>query len=199
MSAALMLVGDKTALMVDEAHHRFFNGLQTIMSATNGIMRDVRDPIVRERLAALQERVVLLAEINRHLSGPFGPEVVSDLALVRLCAAIAASFDRCETAISITVTGELRCPDNCRTLLLLVGELVTNALKHGDRGRALCIRIDLLATDRQCRLDVCSNTTNRGKSDRPRIATALAEAAGGTLSTTADAGWFRVSVVLPLD
>jgi two-component sensor histidine kinase len=199
VSAALVLAGDRAALMVDEAHHRFFNGLQTIVSATNGIMRDVHDPAVRKRLAALQNQVVLLAEINRHLAGPFGPEVVSDLALVRLCTALAASFDRCETAVSITVTGTLQCPDHCRTMLLLVGELVTNALKHSDRGQVLCICINLLATDRHCRLDVCSNTANRGAAARPRIAAALAEATGGTLSTTVDAGRFRVSVVLPLD
>ena len=197
MTAALMQAGDRAALLVDEAHHRFFHGLQTIMSATNGIIRDVHDPGLRSRLAALQERVVLLAEVNRRLTGPFGPEAVSDLALVGLCAGLAAAFDRCETAISIAVSGELRCPDRCRTVLLLVSELMTNALKHGERERPLCIQISLRSTDMQCVLDVCSNTAGRGIANRPRIAAALAEAAGGSLNTTVQAGLFGVSVILP--
>lgn len=187
----------QTGLMVDEAHHRFCNGLQFILASTNRILRDVRDPDVSDRLRALQDRVALLADVNRLLSGPYGPESVSKHTLVRLCSALAASSDRADTRVVVTARGEVRCAERCRTLLLLVGELMTNALKHGKRGRQLRIRIVLIATDERCGVDVCSDIADGGTAARPRMATALAEAAGGTLDSVVDAGRFRVSVVLP--
>ena len=187
----------QTGLMVDEAHHRFCNGLQFILSATNRILRDVRDPDVSERLRALQDRVALLADVNRLLSGPYGSESVSKDTLVRLCSALAASSDRADTRAVVTVRGEVRCAERRRTLLLLVWELMTNALKHGERGRRLCVRVTLTVVDERCCLDVCSDIVDRGAAARPRMATALAEAAGGTLESVVDAGRFRVSVVLP--
>lgn len=187
----------QTGLMVDEAHHRFSNGLQLILSTTNGIMRDVRDPHISDRLRALQDRVALLADVNRLLSGPYDLESVSKDTLVRLCSALAASSDRAGTRVVVTARGEVRCAERRRTLLLLVGELMTNALKHGGRGRRLCVRVTLIATDERCCLKVCSDVADRLTAARPRMATALAEAAGGTLDSVVDAGRFRVSVVLP--
>lgn len=189
---------DLTGLMMEEANHRFYNGLQLIVAATSGILRDVRDPRVRARFIALQDRVSLLGQINRLYAGPFGSQSISSVALERLCAMLAISYDRPETAIEITSECTLQCPAICRTLLLLTGELMTNALKHGDHRTRLSVRLSLSADTHSCCLDVDSNCAGDGTAHRPRIATALAEAAGGTLSATSEAGFFRARVVLPV-
>ena len=78
---------------------------------------------------------------------PFGPESLSRQSLDRLCTCLAASFDRPDAGVWITVSGEIVEPDRRRPLLLLISELMTNALKHGNsneevarRHRAHCNR-----------------------------------------------------------
>lgn len=44
-------------LLVGEAYHRVFNGLQLIVASTSGILLGALDPGERERLRDLQERV----------------------------------------------------------------------------------------------------------------------------------------------
>ena len=191
-------IGDRSATMVDEAHHRFYNSLQLVVSATNGILRGGGcAPHARERLMALQERVALLAEVNRHLSGPFGPGSLAPGALRRLSAGLAASFGRTDALIEVEATGEVASPDRCRTLVLLIGELVTNALKHGVRDRPLLIGIELLASADRCRLIVRNNIASRSEPvGHPRIATELASTAGGTLGVFVDVDTFTVTATI---
>ena len=192
------MMADRSAVMVGEAHHRFFNSLQLIVAATNGILRSGGcDRDARERLEALQQRISSLAEVNRCLSGPFGPESISRQALDRLCTCLAASFDRPNTGVWISVTGGRVEPDMRRPLLLLISELMTNALKHGNAEHELLVGIGLTVTADRYLLVVRSNVAGRPREVRPRIATELAQAAGGTLHVTADDGEFTVAVVLP--
>ena len=192
-----VMIADRSAVLVGEAHHRFFNSLQIIVSATNGILRSGGcNHEARERLEALQERIGSLAEINRCLSGPFGPESLSWQSLDRLCTCLAASFDRPNAAVWITVSGEMVEPDMRRPLLLLVSELMTNALKHSKSNEELLVGIGLTVTAEQHLLIVRSNTAGRN-GVRPRIATEIAEAAGGTLLASAENGEFTTAVALP--
>ena len=119
-------------LMVDEAYHRFCNGLQMIMSTTNGIIQNVGDPHVRGRLAALQDRILLLANVNRSLSGPFGRESVSASALSALCNSLAACFDRPQSRVSIHKEADPSCPKTC--------ELIRAHLSTKDHMRIACRR-----------------------------------------------------------
>lgn len=191
--------GDGMSMLVGEAHHRFYNSLQMIVSATNGILRGgVPDAVVRERLEALQDRIAQLADVNRRLSGPFGPESVSKAALERLCAGIAASFDRADAGVAVTVEGRIDAPDTCRTFLLLIGELMTNALKCSAIERPLRMRIHLAAMAERHRLDVTSNTRSaRSNADRPRIASELVASRGGMLRVVAEGDEYQVSISLP--
>ncbi|WP_404334487.1 histidine kinase dimerization/phosphoacceptor domain -containing protein [Sphingomonas sp. MMS12-HWE2-04] len=198
MTSGSSAVGTNAETMVGEAHHRFYNNLQIIMSITNAILRcAVGDPAVHDRIADLQDRVAQFAEINRLLSGPFTPELVSHATLAKLCDCIAAAFDRSATSITISAHGRIVSVQASRTLLLLVAELVTNAFKHGSRDAPLHISVVLNVSSQHCRLEVCNNSSGVGSVSLPRIASELAEAAGGILSCQENNGEFRVCVVLP--
>lgn len=87
-------------------------------------------------------------------------------------------------------------PERCRYLLLLVGELVTNALKHAAHGRKALIAVDLKCAADRCCLVVRSNTPD-AVDRRPRTAEELLRAAGGDLDVTIDGCEFRVTAFLP--
>ena len=190
--------GDTAALMLGEAMHRYSNSLQIIVSMTNQILRsDVRDAHVREGLYSLQERVSLFAAISRSLSGPFGPEMATMVAIHRLCTDLAACFDRHDTEVCVAVEGGIETPDDCRIAVLLIAELMTNALKHGCAARPLSIRLDLLTRDAGSRLVFHSNTPPRHATVRPRIAAGLAEAVGGSLISVGNDSGFEVEAWIP--
>ena len=131
--------------MMGELHHRFSNSLQLIVSATNGILRQGGcSQEACERLQALQTRISLLADVNRILCGPYGPGSITKQALERLCTDLAAAFERSDFSVWVTVAGKAAGPENCRYMLLLVGELVTNALKHAAHDRELLVGIDVI-------------------------------------------------------
>ena len=188
-----------SALIVGEAHHRFANSLQVIVSATNVILRSGGcDPQACARIQALQDQVAALAEVNRSLCGPYGSASITRDALRRLCVGLAASFDRPDTWLSVAVSGGTGGTDTCRTLLLLVSELMMNAMKHGARDRRPEIGIALTITSDQCRLQVRSNTAGHlARAGRPRIAGELVSAAGGRLDVDTHGEEYRVTAVLP--
>lgn len=192
-------VTEGSALIVGEAHHRFANSLQVIVSATNVILRSGGcDSQACARIKALQDQVTALAEVNRSLCGPYGPASVTRDALRGLCTGLAASFERFDTFLTITVSGEAAGADTCRTLLLLVSELMMNALKHGSRDRRPVIAITLTATRDRSVLEVRSNTVaTLPQAGRPRIAGELVSAAGGALDVEIEGDEYRVTAVLP--
>ena len=183
--------------MMGELHHRFSNSLQLIVSATNGILRQGGcSQEACERLQALQTRISLLADVNRILCGPYGPGSITKQALERLCTDLAAAFERSDFSVWVTVAGKAAGPENCRYMLLLVGELVTNALKHAAHDRELLVGIDVILAADRCRLIVRSNTA-APVSVRPRIAEELVQAAGGELEVVVEGCEFRVTALLP--
>ena len=188
-----------SALIVGEAHHRFANSLQVIVSATNVILRSGGcDPQACARIQALQQQVTALAEVNRSLCGPYNAASLSRDALHHLCAGLAASFERPDTRLCIAVSGHAGGSDTCRTLLLLVSELMMNAMKHGSRDRRPTIRISLTITPDKCVLQVGSNTAGQSvTANRPRIAGELVRAADGTLQVEIDGEEYGVTAVLP--
>lgn len=188
-----------SALIVGEAHHRFANSLQVIVAATNVILRSGGcDPQACARIQALQEQVAALAEVNRSLCGPYGPASITSDALRRLCVGLAASFERPDTRLCITVSGGTGGTDTCRTLLLLVSELMMNAMKHGSRDRWPMIGITMTITSDRCHLQVSSNTVGRTlQAGLPRVAGELVRAAGGVLYVEIHGEEYRVTAILP--
>ena len=192
-------VAEGSALIVGEAHHRFANSLQVIVSATNVILRSGDcNPQACARIQALQEQVAALAQVNRSLCGPYDAASITREALHRLCMGLAASFEQPDTWLCIAVTGRTDGSDTCRTLLLLVSELMMNAMKHGSRDRRATIRITLTIMADRCVLRVFSNTAGRSaNAGRPRIAEELVSAAGGTLDVAINGEEYGVTVILP--
>ena len=192
-------IAEGSALIVGEAHHRFANSLQVIVSATNVILRSGGcDPQACARIRALQEQVAALAEVNRSLCGPYDATSLTHGALHRLCAGLSASFERPKTRLCIAVSGRAGGSDTCRTLLLLVSELMMNAMKHGSRDQEPTVSITLTITPDRCVLRVCSNTAGgSANAGRPRIAGELVKAAGGALNVEIEGQEYGVTAVLP--
>ena len=186
------------ALLVGEAHHRFANSLQVIVSATNVILRAGGcNPQASQQLLALQQRVALLAEVSRSLCGPYGPASIAPDALELLCRSLAASFDRNEVRTQISTHGQVEASETCRTLLLLVSELAMNAMKHGHRDNALLISIDIKVESNRCCLTVRSNTARPLRVARPRMAEELAKSVNGTIDVAVEGTEYRVTVFVP--
>ena len=197
-AAAAYPVSDPAALVLCEALHRSSNNLQLIVSAFNGILREGRgEARIREALGVLQDRVALMAEVNRSLSGPFGPAAASPEALERLCRTLAAASDRHDAELDVEVSGGTETPETRRTVLLLTAELMTNALKHGRPGQRLQARLEIDGTGDVLRVRFISNTPADRIGARPRIAAALAESVGGRLTVFGDTDQFDVDVRLP--
>lgn len=191
-------VSHRSTMLVGEAHHRFANSLQLIVATTSGILRSGGlDSAACSKIHALQDQIFALAEVNRSLCGPYSSNSVTREGLQKLCRGLIFSFDKPDTELSIYVLGEVTETDICRTVLLLVSELVMNALKHVPSGRNPKINITLTASNEDCCLLVTSNTANPNVSGgRPRVVDELASAAGGNLGVEVLGEEFRVSVTL---
>lgn len=188
----------RSTMLVGEAHHRFANSLQLIVATTSGILRSGGfDSQACSKLHALQDQIIALAEVNRSLCGPYGSSSTSRDGLQKLCRGLMFAFDRSDTELSVYVLGETTETDICRTVLLLVGELVMNALKHVPSGRRPKINITLTTSNEDCCLLVTSNTAVPNVVvGRPRVADELVSAAGGTLGVEVIGEEFRVMVTL---
>lgn len=178
-------------VVLDELNHRFLNSLQII--ATLAAMHphdDALEPGAGLRLARLRACIGALGRLHRQLASPHADSFEDGGA--EICGALTEAFGR-PVALTLSVEEEPEDPSLSRGLLLVLTELMTNALKHA-WAEPLVVEVALARSGRGWRLRVDSNT--RGARGRPRVAAALAEWLGGELSVDAGAG-FAVSVALP--
>lgn len=176
-------------LVLDELNHRFLNSLQVIATLA-AVTPTEAEAGVSTRLQRLRTCIGALGAVHRLLANPIIPDVEDGAAEV--CCALAAAFDR-RVYVDLRVDSEPEDASLRRGLLLLVVELVTNALKHGS-SEALAIQIALEFGVGGWRLTVRSST--RATSGKPRVATALAEWLGGALEVDL-INDFTVRVTLP--
>ena len=170
-------------VLLTELHHRFYNSLQVISSLAGGLTRADLQP-ADQRLAAveLQQRVAVIAGLHRFLAQPQPGtlKAVCD----DLCQTLASAFDREDARIGVSV----RCPSantsTARGLLLMLAELVTNAMKHTHPAFPLSIDVELTGGAATYDLKVTSAGRDRGgdPSRRPRVASELADRLGGILA-----------------
>lgn len=171
-------------LVQREFHHRFYNSLQLVESATRTLACDRIDeqrrrPLLRE----LHERVAMLAQMHRLLAEPI--ETDQDLAprFELLCQTIAKAFDRTAARIELSIAPPAMPPSIARGMMLLMVELVTNAFKHG--AYAMTLRVELEEPfPGLCLLTVrnSAGAASAGPLSLPRIASQLARSLGGVLS-----------------
>lgn len=178
-----------------ELHHRFYNSLQAISFMAGTAARSGAAP---EMLQALQDRIGAFARIHRLLSEPVETDGSLAPACETLCADLLRAFDREQSRVEIRMEAFCGDPMTGRTILLLIVELVTNALKHAGRGAPQRILVSLAATDGGLELLVANSGsgTTSAIAARPAMAKCLARSLGGALTVHRGAD-FEVRVTLP--
>lgn len=121
-----------------EANHRFMNTLTILGSLLRSDFRDFADPAVRDAVSVFATRIQTFAGLLRTLDEqPSDALVDASAHLERLCAELCAAH-LAPRGFYCGFSGEpgLLPRETCRTLSLIVVELVTNAAKHAFVGRA---------------------------------------------------------------
>jgi len=172
-------------ILFHELHHRFYNSLQ-LLSATLGILaREHRHP---EEVRRVQERIAMLGGLHRTLSQPLADTSRLSDTLRDLCTGLADGFGRGEVILDVEGPAFLDDLMTIRGLTLILVELVTNALKHGDCDTGQ-IRVRVSGSRDFCRLTVLNPSGRRSEdgAGTPYVATRFAAAMGGTLIVTTGA------------
>lgn len=192
---------DMHQVLIAELHHRFYNSLQVISSLAGGMMRvDFTPDACRRAAEDIQGRVAVLAQLHRMLSKPHGAAI--ERSCRSLCRILATAFAREDTKFGMTFEPRQMEPGEAQGLMLLLAELVTNAMKHMRSEAALRIDIHLSMHRSGYDLSVSSDSAPPcGCCIRePRIASQLARKLGGTLRTEVGRSYVvLVSVPTPLD
>jgi two-component sensor histidine kinase len=172
-------------ILFTELHHRFYNSLQ-LLSATLGMLAaEHRRP---EEVRRVQDRIAMLGDLHRTLSRPLANRSELHATLVDVCMNLASGFGRGSVTLDIDRSAFPDDPMAIRGLTLILVELVTNALKHGDCENGM-IRVLVSGTKDCCRLSVTNSSGSRTAPETrsPHVAARFAEAMGGTLTVTVGA------------
>ena len=119
-------------VLLQEVRHRVANSLQIIASVLLQNAKRTQSDETRGHLKDAHNRVMSVAELERHLTGSGDGQVDVGVYFTNLCASIEASMISDHDQISLLVTGAGGVvPARLSTSLgLIVTELVINALKH---------------------------------------------------------------------
>ena len=181
-------------ILLREMHHRFYNSLQVISSMASRMLRELPLGPIRVGIEDIQDRISILAQLHRLLAEPLVREGGLGLACEELCANLLLAFGRNDARLTFAVDRHPTPPMQARGIMLLVVELVTNALKHGAVDSDIMVSLE--RWQQGSLLIVRSETDKAVAACRPGIAAKLVESMGGTLSVTAD-DCFEVRVELP--
>ena len=125
------LIRDREVLM-QEVQHRVANSLQIIASVLMQSARKVQSEEARGHLRDAHNRVMSIAEVQRHLAASTKGEVALGPYFTQLCASLGASMigDPGQLTIEVDADRSVVAADISVSLGLIVTELVINALKH---------------------------------------------------------------------
>lgn len=183
-----------------EFHHRFYNSLQLVASATRMLAQPALDEEARmPMLRDLHERVDLLARMHKLLAEPLDEEGDVTCCFERLCRMVAGAFDRDGASIELAITPPPMPPTVARGMMLLMVELVTNAFKHGATPMRLRVEIDGPFPG-LCMMTVRNSAPSGGCAQMPvpLIANRLARSLGGVLNL--DCGVFvEATAIVPVE
>jgi chemotaxis family two-component system sensor kinase Cph1 len=184
-------------MLLRELNHRFFNSLQVIASMTGGLLRDQPHGHRAREVERIQDRLAQLGRLHRLLAEPMEQSQTLLAACRLLCRTLTQAFDRPDARVLLMISSGPEDPMQIRGLMLLIAELVTNALKHASAGMPATIRITLDCREQGYRLNVRSEDLGaEGPCAPPRIAAHIVRSLGGTLDAFRRKG-FHVRVLLP--
>lgn len=135
--------------LIREVNHRTKNALQLAISLLSAQTRYIDDPDCRGALDAAMRRLRRVGEVHALLTYQIGRPDVIDFPdyLRRLCREMEESLSPSERRVVVEVETEEEAvwsPDLVVPLGLIIGEAVTNALKHAfPEGREGRVRVEL--------------------------------------------------------
>ena len=140
-------------MLLRELNHRVMNSLQTISALFSLQARTLRDPDAREKFNDAVSRINSIAVAYRRMHTSGGVEAVDFSEFLReLCADISRSLLPEENACRVTSEAIMLGSQQASSLALIVNELVTNAVKHGDANTP--IEVTFTQSGDVCRLSV---------------------------------------------
>jgi two-component sensor histidine kinase len=119
--------------LLREAHHRSSNDLQLVVSMLQLSANSADEPMTRQKLLDVANRVRILAHARAALIK--GEQQELAVVLREVCEALQAMAEPQDIVVALSLNGETaRLPEAANTAAgLAVNELVTNALKHAFR------------------------------------------------------------------
>lgn len=187
-------------LILQEQSHRFFNSLQVIDSLLSEIGRSGACDTAGA-LRELRARVHALSQLHRRIALPVVSAEFLEDQCRDLCQDLIRCFGRNDMTAWVDVRGVHMSEGRLSRLVLLIVELVTNALKHCRSDGAGVVWVDLKPRGVRCaELTVCDNGASSAQGMAPpklRMARALADSLGGVLQVTVGEG-FGVRVRFPV-
>jgi len=130
MEESLRNALDRQQLLLKEVNHRVNNSLQIVAAMLHLQSAQTESADVRQELREASSRIVAIARAHRRLysSNQIGSLELGTY-LTEVCEDINASVPNCE--IDVSAERGITVPtDRAITIVLLVNELVTNAVKH---------------------------------------------------------------------
>jgi signal transduction histidine kinase len=190
--------GPLDELVQRELNHRFYNSLQLISSTLDSLARYPASPDRGpQMLRRLQSRVLMLAKMHQLLSASYSD--TDDLASTcgTLCELLAGAYGVPRVQLRERIAPPPMTPTMARGMMLILVELLTNAIKHGAEGETIELEIDAPCAA-VCRV----RARNRNRKSRtramPLIADQVAQSLGGTLDILIDDA-FEAVVTLPTE
>lgn len=187
---------DMHEVLLIELHHRFYNSLQVISSLAGRLTRGETSDVSKLAAAELQDRIGVLADLHRLLAEPHGDDL--DVSCERLCRTLASAYDRRDVNLKMSLQTAPMSAGVCRGLMLMLAELMTNALKHAPSEIPLDLEIILRGSCQGYDLAVRSPSPEGRSASAmpPRIASQLAARFGGVLTADTRDG-YNVHVTMP--
>ena len=204
-------------LLIEEVHHRTGNNLALIVSFIQMSKRSATLPETKQVLTELESRVHSVARVHHELQRSRNADRIDILPFLKSVAEHARdAFSTSQCKITIDVGGDHANVTSSAVidLGLIVGELITNAIKHAFPGRSeghIDIRFECPETgppeDDGCSIIVSDDgvgyVEEKGRPDRPqslgwRMIRAMSARHGGTIETDGSDG-FTVKIGFPPD
>jgi two-component sensor histidine kinase len=188
MNTAPLPLADPEDILISEMHHRFYNSMQVLASIAGRLARK-ESTIETQRLIAheIQERIAALGHWHRLLAT--SPAGQFRDTCTELWNTLRVSFARPEAALTLEVDDVRLGTLAERTIMLLVAELMTNALKHAAPGEHLPVQVVVRTPEGAIEVQVVSPCPIGVAARTPSIALRLAAILGGTLEVTTKNGF----------
>ena len=203
MSAACAAFADTQVsdVLIQELTHRFLNSLQVIDSLVSAALRQSGSDSLKEDTAVIRQRLAALADLHRRLTGGFDGGGLEERCAA-ICQDLLCTYGSAAVDLRLKIEAQPLAPGREGRLVLLLVELVTNALKHGLRGGGwLCVALRASGNDK-CELVVANETLRPLAPDlglEPKVAGILAQSLDARLSVQTTPQGRVVRVIAPLD